>query len=99
MIIGKAGSGKSFIIDSIRNALGNKCNVASLFGVAAYNVHGKTLHYHLKLSIKGKRNNDLNGLALMQLQDNMTGVDYIIIDEYSVISLKKLAWINRSVNK
>lgn len=68
------------------------CVVSALFGIAAFNISGKTLHYLLKLPIKGRRNCELNGAALAQLQEN---VRYIIIDEYSVISQKELAWINR----
>ena len=60
LIVGKAGCGKSFLIDRLRYALGVKCIISALFGIAAFNVNGKTLHYLLKLPIRGRRNCELN---------------------------------------
>ena len=95
LMIGKAGCGKSFLINRLRYALGKKCIISALFGIAAFNIDGKTLHYLLKLPIRGKRNCDLNGIALSQVQENFQGVEYLIIDEFSVISQKTFSWINR----
>ena len=95
IITGKAGSGKSFLIDRLRNALGERCQVSAMFGIAAFNVKGKTLHYLLKLPIRGKRKKDLNGEPLAQIQEHFETIEYLIIDEYSVISQSDLAWINR----
>jgi len=66
-----------------------------MFGIAAFNIRGKTLHYLLKLPIRGKRKKDLNGEPLVQIQDTFDNIEYLIIDEYSVISQSDLAWINR----
>lgn len=49
----------------------------------------------LKLPIKGRRNHNLNGTALSQLQGCFSGVKYLLIDEYSVIRQRDLSWINR----
>ncbi|MEO0686410.1 MAG: hypothetical protein AAFY76_15565, partial [Cyanobacteria bacterium J06649_11] len=56
LVTGKARSGKSFLIDRIKNSLGVKCQGSAMFGIAAFNVKGKTLHYFLKLPIRGKKN-------------------------------------------
>ena len=90
----KPGRG-NLLIDRIRHLLRDKCLITALFGLAAYNVSGKTLHCLLKLPIRGKRNCDLDGSQLMDLQENLANIKYIIIDEYSVISQKDLAWISR----
>ena len=49
----------------------------------------------LKLPIRGKRNHDLDGQALLELQQTLANIRYLIIDEYSVVSQRDLAWINR----
>ena len=92
---GKAGCGKSFIIDRLRNLLKSKCIVTALFGIAAFNVSGKSLHFLLKLPIRGKRNSELQGSALSQIQDNLKDIHYLIIDEFSVVGKRELAWINK----
>jgi len=88
LVTGKAGSAKSFLIDRIRTTLGDKCQVSAMFGIAAFNIRGKTLHYLLKLPIRGKRKKDLNGEPLVQIQDTFDNIEYLIIDEYSVIKSK-----------
>ena len=91
IITGKAGSGKSFLIERLRNLLQSKCLICAMFGIAAFNVNGKTLHWLLRLPIKGKRNADLEGSALSELQKNLKDITHIIIDEFSVIGQKDLA--------
>lgn len=54
LLTGKAGTGKSFLIDRLRFLLQGKYIISALFGFAAYNVFGKTLHNFLKLSMRGK---------------------------------------------
>ena len=53
------------------------------------------MHYLLRLPIRGKLNHGIKGAALSQVKENFTGVEYLIIDEYSVISQRELSWINR----
>ncbi|XP_066910626.1 uncharacterized protein [Clytia hemisphaerica] len=95
IITGQAGCGKSFLINRLRYLLNESCLVTSLFGIAAFNINGSTLHYLLKLPIRNKRNHDLNGNVLLELQEKFHGKKYLIIDEFSVISKQNLAWINR----
>ena len=95
IIIGKAGCGKGFLIHRLRYLLGSKCIVSALFGIAAYNICDKTLQHLLRLPIKGNGNSDFQGSCLIQMQENMKGIEYIIIDEISVISQRDFAWINR----
>ena len=44
IITGQAGSGKSYVIDALKDLLRNSCLVCSYFGIAAFNVRGYTLH-------------------------------------------------------
>ena len=95
IITGLAGSGKSYIIDAMKNPLKEKCKVCTYFGIAAFNVKGQTLHSVFQLPMKGKRSTDLKGQALTKLQSDMLGIRYVIIDEYSVIGQKLFEWIDR----
>ena len=82
IIMGLAGSGKSYLIDAIKDLLQEKCTVCAFFAVAAFSVKEKTLHSLLQLPTNGRKSSDLKGLALNRLQDEMDGIKYLIIDEY-----------------
>ena len=97
IISGVAGSGKSFVINNIKVLLREKCVVTAYFGIAAFNVKGKTLRSLLRLPIRGKNQHDLKGPALLQLQERLSGVKYLIIDEYSVVGQSLLGWIDDAV--
>ena len=95
IIKGLAGSGKSFVIDAIRSLLKQCCIVTAFFGIASFNVRGKTLHSLFRLPIRGKNRHDLKGSALVTLQEDLNGIHYLIIDEFSVVGQKMLGWIDR----
>ena len=94
IITGLAGSGKSYVIDAMKSLLQDKCKVCAYFGIAAFNVKGQTIHSFLQLPIRGKKSCDLKGQSLRKLQDDVLGIKYIIIDEYSVIGQKLFGWID-----
>ena len=71
------------------------CLITAYFGIAAFNVKGKTLHSILQLPIRGKNSHKLKGDALLKLQKRLSGIQYIVIDEYSVVGQKLLGWIDR----
>ena len=88
--MGVAGTGKSYLIDSLRNLL----QVLAYTGKASFNVNGVTLHSLLKLPIGSKRHCDLKGIPLQQLQSNLENVQYLIIDEYSFVGQSLFGWID-----
>ena len=88
------GSGKSYLIDAIRNVLQTQCMVLAYTGKASFNVNGVILHSFLKLPIGSKRLNELKGIALQQLQSNLETLGYLIIDEYSLVGQSLLSWID-----
>ena len=94
-ITGLAGSGKSCVIDAMKNLLQDKCNVCAYFGIAAFNVKCQTIHSLLQLPIRGKKSRDLKGQPLRKLQSDIADIKYIITDEYSVIGQKLFGWIDR----
>ncbi|XP_066914898.1 ATP-dependent DNA helicase PIF1-like [Clytia hemisphaerica] len=94
IITGIAGSGKSYLINCIKKLLGKKCLLTSYFGIAAFNINGRTLHSTLKLPIRSKLKHELKGKSLDNLQTDLKDIEYIIIDEFSVVGQRLLGWID-----
>ena len=95
IVVGEGGTGKSYLIKAIRNFLQSRCAIAAPTGKAAFNIGGVTLHSLLQLPIKGRNLSDLKGRRLIKLQETLGNVDYIIIDEYSVLWQATLALIDK----
>ena len=93
IISGTAGTGKSFLINCLRQLLGQQVLIAAPTGVAAFNVQGATLHSLLSLPTKGEFR-PLEGHQLQQLQDRWNGVKYLIIDEMSMMGRKMLGQVD-----
>ena len=55
IITGLAGSGKSYVIDGLKDLLKDKCKVCAFFGMVSFNVKGRTLYSLLYLPIRGKK--------------------------------------------
>ena len=85
IINGVAGTSKSYLINAIRNLLQSKCAVTATTGKAAYNIRGVTVHSLLKLPIGSRGNKDLTGQSLCKLEESVNNIEYIIIDEYSML--------------
>ena len=99
IIIGVGGTGKSYVINALHQMLGIKCVIAAPTGKAAFNVKGVTLHSLLKLPVGQRGNKDLCGPTLVQLQENLKHVEYVIIDEYSMLGQKLFGWIDRRLRQ
>ena len=95
IIRGQGGSGKGYVINAIRSLLLGNSIVASHFGIALFNISCVTLHSLLRLLIHGRNTCDLKGEALAQLQEKLKNIKYVIIDEFSVIGLRMLRWIDK----
>ena len=95
IVIGVAGTGKSYLINTLRNSLQNKCAVTATTGKAAFNIQCVTIHSLLKLPVGVYGNKDLSGESLCRLQDALNGIEYIVIDEYSMLGQSTFGWIDR----
>ena len=95
IIIGGGGTGKSYLINAIKNLLQNTCAVTATTGKAAYNIHGCTIHSLLKLPIGTKGNKDLTGESLVRLQNALQHTNYVIVDEYSMLGQKMFGWVDK----
>ena len=94
IIVGIAGTGKSYLINAIRNLLCDSCAVTATTGKAAYNIHGCTIHSLIQLPVGSKRNKDLNGTNPIRRQTRLKDIRYIVIDEYSMLGQTLLGWID-----
>ena len=86
-------TGKSYLIDTIKNAL--SCQAITGHspllllvptGVATFNIHATTIHAGLQIPIKGMK--PLHGKSLSMFQEEMKHIQYILIDEISFIGPK-----------
>ena len=94
IINGVAGTGKSYLINAIRTLLGRKCGGTATTGKAAFNINGVTVHSVLKLPLGSRGNKNVTGQNLIRLQESLHNIDYIIIDEYSMLGQVTFGWID-----
>ena len=90
IITGTAGSGKSYLIQCLRLLLGDTLKVAAPTGVASFIIDGSTLHLPTRGEFK-----ELEGNRLLELQQAMSAIKYIIIDEMSMVGRKVFGQIDR----
>ena len=98
IVSGTAGTGKSYLIQCLRFLLGDRLYVAAPTGPAAYNVDGYTLHSLLALPVKGDFK-ELEGNRLQSMQTSLAGIDYIIIDEMSMVGRKLFGQVDRRLRQ
>ena len=98
IVSGTAGTGKSYLIQCLKQLLGDSLRVTAPTGVAAFNVDGYTLHSLLSLPVKGDFK-ELEGSRLQTTQESLAGVDYIIIDEMSMVGRKLFGQVDRRLHQ
>ncbi len=103
IIMGTAGTGKSYLIRAIRNRLnimaaGNgsesPVQVVAPTGVAAFNINGTTIHSTLSIPILNNKDFELGSNRLKELQERLQNIIYLIIDEKSMVGRRMLALID-----
>ena len=87
IISGTARTGKSYLITCLRLLLNEQVHVAAPTGVAAFNIEGHTLHSLFSLPTKGDFK-DLQGEQLHKMQQSLADMNYLIIDEMSMVGRK-----------
>ena len=104
IIQGTAGTGKSYLIQCIRQTINmNAQNGKSPFlalaptGVAAYNIQATKIHTCLQIPIKDMH--PLQGQSLTTLQEDFKHVKYILIDEVSFLGPKLLLKIDNRLRE
>ena len=94
-VAGPGGTGKSWVIDALRDFFdsqkqGCRLRLASYTGVASRNIRGMTLHSALCLNKQKKRSSK----AKMDLIAMWRNIDYLIIDEVSMIGCRLMLQIH-----
>lgn len=77
-LLGRAGTGKTYILQKIIQEFGDKCVAMSFTNKATLNLNGKTIHSFLKLDNKNKMCNK----TIKHIKEH---IDIIIIDEIGMI--------------
>ena len=90
VITGTAGTGKSYLIDALKTLLGESCILTATTGCAGFNIQGVTIHSLLKLCAK-----KLSSKRLMELQEKLKDIKYIVIDEMSMMGSRTLNLLNK----
>ena len=99
---GPGGTGKSRIIAAMtdyfaRRGESRRLRLASFTGIAAKNINGTTLHTALALNQHQKNQKKGNGKTKSDLVAMWTGVDYLFVDEVSMIGCGLLLQIHESL--
>ncbi|XP_065837259.1 ATP-dependent DNA helicase pif1-like [Oscarella lobularis] len=95
IVCGSAGTGKSYLINCIKEMLGSECILAAPTGVAAFNIGGQTLHSLLRIPLQKTSFSDVQGPSLRDLQERFEDVRYLIIDKMSMVGRHQLSLIHR----
>ena len=104
---GAAGCGKSFFLKCLSKYIKEVAplgfqKIAAPTGTAAFQIDGTTLHSLFKLPVqyvKGRPIDDLNPVALREMQNNFQNTELLTIDEKSMIGLELLSLINHRLKE
>ena len=90
---GKAGSGKSFIINALREHYGRQIVVSAPTGVAAHNVGAVTIHTLLHFA--GNHMPEMTAInSIQKFQEEFEEINVLIIDEYTMMGAQMLCWVD-----
>jgi hypothetical protein len=92
LILGTAGTGKSFLIQALKSLLATSCFIVAPTGVAAANIGGHTIHSSFSIPVSNFR--ELSSDALFDLQKVFELVKYLIVDEISMVGQSLLGMVD-----
>lgn len=95
ILYGQAGTGKSFIINSLRKKYPNQIIVTATTGLASSHLKGKTIHSTLQLPVKEMWTQEvLPNESLDILREKFEGKKMLVIDEMSMLSQKDWGFLD-----
>lgn len=102
LLTGPAGSGKTQVLNALRQffqeVFDDRCfRITSYMGIAANNVSGMTLHSALNLGTANNAQRSRPGNSDDELTYMWSGIDYLFIDEISMISCEFLETISATL--
>ncbi|OXA52493.1 ATP-dependent DNA helicase PIF1 [Folsomia candida] len=109
-ISGAGGTGKSFLISLMTNLICAKEDgpgpagvlLAAPTGVAALNINGQTLHRTFQLAVESgsvPRYAPLGAIMLQRMRDKFRDVEWIIMDEVSMISYELFRQVSQRLGE
>ena len=98
IVSGTAGTGKSYLINCLKLLLQNQLRVCAPTGVASYNIQGFTLHTLFGLPTRGDFK-DLEGHKLHDMQQSLSEMNYLIIDEMSMVGRKMFGQVDQRLRQ
>jgi len=98
IVSGTAGTGKSYLIHCLRLLLQHRVRVSAPTGVASFNIQGHTLHSLLRLPVKGDFK-ELQGQSLHEMQQSLANMEYLIIDEMSMVGRTLLGQVDNRLRQ
>ena len=103
ILSGAGGTGKSRVINALTDMFeqrgeARRFHLASYTGVAAKNINGSTIHSTLNMKKRKRGSNGNNTAALSELQAMWHGVDFLFVDEYSMIGCTMLYDISEALS-
>ena len=96
-ITGRAGTGKSTLLNHLAENTSKQIVICAPTGVAALNVGGQTIHSLFRLPIGVIADNDIEQSA--ELRKLLTTIDTIVIDEVSMVNADLMDAIDRSLRQ
>ena len=101
---GMAGTGKSQVIKSLIQFFTlqkeqHKFVILGPTGTAAALNNGSTYHSFLGIQVGGSQNQKSENMAIAQLKERLQGVDYIFLDEVSMLACHELYKISSQAGK
>ena len=105
-VSGPGGTGKSFLISCIHSYIqglfGSACILCAPTGIAAFNINGLTLHRALRLDVEHRKTADYKKLSdqtLRDMREAWKNIQYLIIDEISMVSYEMFLIIHQRLNE
>jgi ATP-dependent DNA helicase PIF1 len=96
-VIGRAGTGKSTLLNHLSQHTSKQVVICAPTGVAALNVGGQTIHSLFRLPIGVIADHDIEQSA--ELRKLLNTIDTLVIDEISMVSADLMDAIDRSLRQ
>lgn len=85
VIVGTAGTGKSWLISQLQHCLGASLRTCAPTGKAAFAIRGCTAHYLFRLPVGAEPFVDLTPNELRSMRQDLQAAAYVILDEFSML--------------
>ena len=92
MVQETAGAGESWLVNALFHLLGRRTRRVVLTEMTAILIGGSTLHSLLQLPLWAGR--ALQGDSLKKLQHSLNGVNFLVIEEVSMVSQSQYIWVD-----